>query len=170
MKPSEIFEGENSGLRKAFDEAVAREQSHIDQGKAGIDENLKSMNNGMVFNPNNMTNTEKILAEFDLLTRDQYELDLEYEEAKVWLKNNPHLFTGGVYDEPMLTLDRDKIRAFITTKIAQALAEEREIKVDLKQILKEQANWKHPNFGIIAEFVSGLGENGVVNYKVIKNT
>jgi len=73
-----------------------------------------------------MTYTEKILEEFDLLTRDQYELDLEYEEAKVWLKNNPHLFTGGVYDEPMLTLDRDKIRAFLATKITQAVAEERE--------------------------------------------
>jgi len=32
MKPSEIFEGENSSLKKTFDEAVAREQSHIDQG------------------------------------------------------------------------------------------------------------------------------------------
>jgi len=31
MKPSEIFEGENSGLRKTFDEAVAREQSNIDK-------------------------------------------------------------------------------------------------------------------------------------------
>jgi len=39
------------------------------------------------------------------------------------------------------------------------------IKIDLKQILKEHANWKHPNFGIIAEFVSGLGEDGVVPYE-----
>jgi len=73
-----------------------------------------------------MTYTDKILEEFDLLTRDQYELDLEYDDAKVWLKNNPHLFTGGVYDEPMLTLDRDKIRAFLATKLHQALAEDRE--------------------------------------------
>jgi len=58
MKPSEIFEGENSGLRNAFREAVAREQSLIDQGKAGIGRNLTSMNNGMVFNPNNMTNKD----------------------------------------------------------------------------------------------------------------
>ena len=55
------------------------------------------------------TLTDKILEEFDLLTRNEYELDLEYEEAKVWLKNNPHLFTGGIYDEPMLTLDMNNI-------------------------------------------------------------
>jgi len=42
------------------------------------------------------------------------------------------------------------------------------IRVDLKQVLKEQANWKHPNFGIIASFISGLGEDGVINYKVTK--
>ena len=28
LKPSELFEGENSGLRKAFDEAVARGEVH----------------------------------------------------------------------------------------------------------------------------------------------
>ena len=31
MKPSEIFEGENSGLRKAFDEAVARGETNADK-------------------------------------------------------------------------------------------------------------------------------------------
>jgi len=31
MKPSEIFEGENSGLRKVFDEAVGREQSYTEK-------------------------------------------------------------------------------------------------------------------------------------------
>jgi len=50
MKPSEIFEGENSGLTNAFREAVAREQSRIDQGKAEMDRHLTSMNNGMVIN------------------------------------------------------------------------------------------------------------------------
>jgi len=40
------------------------------------------------------------------------------------------------------------------------------IKVDLKQILKEQANWQHPNFGIIAAFIIGLGNAGVIDYKV----
>ena len=30
MKLSEVFEGENSGLRIAFDEAVAREQSYTE--------------------------------------------------------------------------------------------------------------------------------------------
>jgi len=40
----------------------------------------------------------------------------------------------------------------------------KEIKVDLKQILKDYANWKHPNFGIVASFISGLGEDGVVSY------
>jgi len=34
--------------------------------------------------------------------------------------------------------------------------------VDLKQILKEQANWKHENFGIVANFIDGLGEKGIV--------
>jgi len=111
MKPSEIFEGENSGLRKAFDEAVGREQSHIDQGKAGIDENLKSMNNGMVFNPNNMTNTEKILAEFrDIFLKDESSLGLRY------------LMTNGAIKK----FELEKIEAFITTKINQALAEERD--------------------------------------------
>jgi len=76
----------------------------------------------------------------------------------------------GLKDSSNTNKTRYGILALFETAIAQALAEEREIKVDLKQILKEQANWKHPNFGIIAEFVSGLGENGVVNYKVIKNT
>ena len=38
MKPSEIFEGENSGLRKAFDEAVGREQSHIGKTLAEFEE------------------------------------------------------------------------------------------------------------------------------------
>ena len=51
---------------------------------------------------------------------------------------------------------------------AQGTKRESVIKVDLMQILKEQANWKHPNFGIIAAFISGLGEDGVINYKVTK--
>jgi len=38
MKPSEIFEGENSGLRKVFDEAVGREQSPIEKVLAEFDE------------------------------------------------------------------------------------------------------------------------------------
>jgi len=42
------------------------------------------------------------------------------------------------------------------------------IKVDLKQILKEQANWTHPYFAITASFISGLGEDGVIDYKVKK--
>jgi len=51
MKPSEIFEGENSGLRKAFDEAVGREQSP----------------------------TDKILAEFrDIFLKDESSLGLSY--------------------------------------------------------------------------------------------
>jgi len=101
MKPSEIFEGENSGLRKAFDEAVAREQSHIDQGKAGIDENLKSMNNGMVFNPNNMNDTEKILAEFDEWIKIKRTEDVDF-----------HYGVG-----PWVVTE---LRAFLTTSIAQA--------------------------------------------------
>ena len=38
------------------------------------------------------------------------------------------------------------------------------MKIDLKQILKDEANWKHENFGIVASFISGLGEGGVVEY------
>jgi len=41
MKPSEIFEGENSGLRKAFDEAVGREQSPTEKILAEFDEWIK---------------------------------------------------------------------------------------------------------------------------------
>lgn len=38
------------------------------------------------------------------------------------------------------------------------------MKIDLKQILKDEANWKHENFGVVANFISGLGKNkdGVV--------
>ena len=61
MKPSEIFEGENSGLRKAFDEAVARQEFLIDQRKAEMDKYLKYMNNGMVISAHNMTTTEQRL-------------------------------------------------------------------------------------------------------------
>jgi hypothetical protein len=38
------------------------------------------------------------------------------------------------------------------------------IKVDLKQILKQKANWRHPDFGVVAAFISNLGEEGVVDY------
>jgi len=48
--------------------------------------------------------------------------------------------------------------------IKQSDYKKKEIKVDLKQVLKDYANWKHPNFGIVASFISGLGEDGVVNY------
>jgi len=37
------------------------------------------------------------------------------------------------------------------------------MKIDLKQILKEEANWKHSDIGIVARFIAGLGENGVVD-------
>jgi len=48
MKLSEVFEGENSGLRKAFDEAVAREQSYTekrlrDEWSKGVDEEMPMM-------------------------------------------------------------------------------------------------------------------------------
>lgn len=44
------------------------------------------------------------------------------------------------------------------------------MKVDLKQVLKDEANWKHSNFGIVANFISGLGENkdGIIEYPQIK--
>jgi len=57
-KPSEIFEGENSSLKKTFDEAVTHEQILIDQRRAAIEENLKSMNNCRVFEPHTMTYTK----------------------------------------------------------------------------------------------------------------
>jgi len=102
---------DNVGLGKYSDDvthwwfskidSLLREQSHIDQGKAGIDENLKSMNNGMVFNPNNMNNTDKILAEFDekFFTKETFD----------WKNPTP-----------------GEIKEFIVESIHQALAEERE--------------------------------------------
>lgn len=39
------------------------------------------------------------------------------------------------------------------------------MKVDLKQILKDEANWKHGDFGVVAAFISGLGEDGIVDYE-----
>lgn len=43
-----------------------------------------------------------------------------------------------------------------------------EILVDLKQVLKDEANWEHADFGIVAHFVAGLGKkrNGVVRVMV----
>jgi len=43
MKPSEVFEGENSGLRKAFDEAVAREQSYTEKRLKEFDEKFLTL-------------------------------------------------------------------------------------------------------------------------------
>jgi len=40
--------------------------------------------------------------------------------------------------------------------------------LNYKQVFKDEANWKHPNFGIVADFISGLGENsdGIVKVKL----
>ncbi len=39
------------------------------------------------------------------------------------------------------------------------------MKVDLKQILKDEANWRHPDFGTVASFLADLGEKGIVEYE-----
>jgi len=39
------------------------------------------------------------------------------------------------------------------------------MEIDLKQVLKEEANWKHYNFGDVAAFISGLGVDGVIELK-----
>jgi len=43
MKPSEIFEGENSSLKKTFDEAVAREQSYAEKQIDEIIEKVRTV-------------------------------------------------------------------------------------------------------------------------------
>jgi len=88
MKPSEIFEGENSGLRKAFDEAVGREQSH----------------------------TEKVLAEFDE----------KFEWTDFSGDIGTHILAKKTSSYATEETERNELRTFITSKINQALAEERE--------------------------------------------
>ncbi len=33
------------------------------------------------------------------------------------------------------------------------------MKIDLKEVLKNEANWQHPDFGTVANFISSLGKN-----------
>jgi len=103
MKPSEIFEGENSGLRKAFDEAVGRGQILIDQRRAAIEENLKSMNNCRVFEPHTMTYT------------------------KLKIDNSPR----GSLISLLGAMNCDTAKPWVDEIIHQALAEERERVVEL---------------------------------------
>jgi len=52
MKASEIFEGENSGLRKAFDEAVARGETYTEKRLELFDEKFGDEHNGIGSNKN----------------------------------------------------------------------------------------------------------------------
>ena len=47
---------------------------------------------------------------FDKLTPDEYEVNTDYDAQKKWLQENPHLYTGTMYDEPAFTLDKEKIK------------------------------------------------------------
>lgn len=43
----------------------------------------------------------------------------------------------------------------------------KKVKIDLKKILRKEANWEHKDFGVVANFISGLGEDGVVKTIVV---
>ena len=66
-----------------------------------------------------MKTKEEIDKEFDKLTPDSFVDDNSYYDEKEWLKNNEHLYTGTMYDEPAFTLDKEKVRIFIHSKLAQ---------------------------------------------------
>ena len=71
--------------------------------------------------------------EFEKLTPDNSSAG--YEKQKEWLKNNLHLFTGDMYDEPAYTLDKDKIESFIES-ILQSKQEE--IEGEIEKMKKTQ--------------------------------
>lgn len=50
--------------------------------------------------------------EFEKLTPDSFDIG-NYNNQENWLKDNPHLFTGHMYDEPAYTLDKNKILSFL---------------------------------------------------------
>jgi len=66
-----------------------------------------------------MKTKEEIDKEFDKLTPDSFVDDNSYYDEKEWLKNNEHLYTGTMYDEPAFTLDKEKVRIFIHSKLSQ---------------------------------------------------
>jgi len=53
--------------------------------------------------------TQKQREEFENLTPNYDDVCDSYDEGERWLKNNPHLFTGNMYDEPAFTLDKNKV-------------------------------------------------------------
>ena len=68
--------------------------------------------------------------QFEKLTPDNSSAG--YEKQKEWLKNNLHLFTEDMYDEPAYTLDKDKIESFIES-LLKSKQEEIEHQIYLKR-------------------------------------
>ena len=69
--------------------------------------------------------------EFEKLTPDN--ISAGYEKQKEWLKNNLHLFTGDMYDEPAYTLDKDKIESFIESLLK---SKQEEMEKDIEKMRK----------------------------------
>lgn len=57
--------------------------------------------------------------EFEKLTPEPDWSKYEYDELSDWLKNNPNLYDGEMYSEPTWTLDKAKIKNFISKTISQ---------------------------------------------------
>jgi len=108
MKPSEIFEGENSGLRKSFDEAVARGETNAD--KLNIvhfgGESKEVIEAEDRWHEEQRNKTDKILAEFESFY--SFFAGLPVQEEKNAIK---------LYEK--------YVQSFLTSKINQAKAEER---------------------------------------------
>ena len=69
---------------------------------------------------------------FEKLTPNNYDLGLSYKEEVEWLKNNEHLFTGNMYDEPAFTLDKEKVLDFIQKEIS--IAEQTKVREMLENL------------------------------------
>ena len=99
-----------------------------------------------------MKTKEEIDKEFDKLTPDSFVDDNSYYDEKEWLKNNEHLYTGTMYDEPAFTLDKEKVRIFIHSKLAQ---QKQEMVGEVEKEIRLQSIWFD---GSDTEY--GMGWNG----------
>ena len=132
MKPSEIFEGENSGLRIAFDEAVARGETYTENR---LEDVLKIAVNRFLgwklpadFNPDGGISFKSGVCE----------------------TIGTHLFTAQQANEML----KYALEEALTTSIAQAIAEDRDlIKREVFDIIDSNENKEMQNLRIKKIFI-----------------
>ena len=137
MKPSEIFEGENSGLKKALitTSGMYNIENDADNGVVHIGgESKEEIKAEDKWHDEQMTYTDKILAEF----REKF---LKQKICKACLREAcDYSTTGCPWYQITLTLNKDtkdwedtgeQMLAFLSTSIQQAIAEDRERVVGL---------------------------------------